>query len=133
VIGGRTAGELLRFVFTGAFCVGLNVLIVTTLTEYAHLHYLVSLSVCFFTVTFVGFMINRGWTFRKTGGEAAKDFRRYLVVNVANMVLGLSLTWLCVERLGIPYPLAIVLISLAFVPLTFLLHRGWSFGLRRGS
>jgi len=91
------------------------------------------LSVCFLTVTFAGFLINRWWTFRKTGGAPAQDFRRYLVVTLINMTVGLAVCAFCVNVLGIPYVVAMVLMSLAFVPLTFILHRRWSFGLGRGS
>ena len=133
MIAGRTVGELARFVITGTACVALNVAIVTVLTEYAGLHYLVSLSVCFVTVTLVGFAANRWWTFRKTGGAPAQDFRRYLLVTLANMVVGLALCKLCVDVFGIPYAIAIVLISIAFIPVTFLVQRHWSFQLGRGS
>ncbi len=126
----RSLGELFRFAVTGAVCVGLNVLIVTVLTEYAHFHYLVSLTVCFFTVTFLGFVANRIWTFGKRDGRRAEDFGRYVVVTLVNLLVGLSLCGLMVERLAIPYAVAVVLISIAFVPISFVLHRRWSFGLR---
>jgi putative flippase GtrA len=133
MIGDRTFGELVRYGLTGSLCVGLNVLIVTLLTEYAHLHYLLSFAVCFVTVTLVGFALNRWWTFRKFGGAAAQDLRRYVIVTLANMAIGIPLCGFLVDLVGLPYWLAIVLISLAFVPLTFLLQRNWSFQLGRGS
>jgi hypothetical protein len=34
-----------------------------------------------------------------------------------------------VERAGVPYPAAIVLLSILFVPINFLVHRHWSFSL----
>jgi putative flippase GtrA len=133
MILGRTFGELVRYGLTGALCVGLNVVIVTVLTEYAHLHYLLSFAVCFVTVTLVGFALNRWWTFRKFGGAPAQDLRRYVIVTLANMAVGIPLCGLLVDGLGLPYWLAIVLISLAFVPLTFVLQRSWSFQLGRGN
>jgi putative flippase GtrA len=132
MIGGRTFGELVRYGVTGALCVGLNVVIVTLLTEYVHLYYLLSFAVCFVTVTLVGFALNRWWTFRKFGGAPAQDLRRYVIVTVANMAIGIPLCGLLVDVVGLHYWLAIVLISLAFVPVTFLLQRSWSFKLGRG-
>lgn len=133
MILGRTFGELVRYGLTGALCVVLNVVIVTVLTEYAHLHYLLSFAVCFVTVTLIGFALNRWWTFRKLGGAPAQDLRRYVLVTLANMAVGIPLCGLMVDVGGLPYWLAIVLISLAFVPLTFLLQRNWSFQLGRGN
>jgi len=133
MIGGRTFGELVRYGLTGGLCVGLNVLIVTVLTEYAHLHYLLSFSVCFVTVTLVGFALNRWWTLRKFGGAPAQDLRRYIIVTLGNMAIGVPMCALLVDVVGLPYSAAIVLISVAFVPLTFLLQRNWSFQLGRGN
>ncbi len=129
----RTLAELVRYGLTGVFCIGLNVAIVTLLTEYVGLHYLWSLAVCFVTVTFAGFVLNRWWTFRKQGGAPVQDLRRYVLVTLGNMAAGIPLCALFVDVFGIPYSIAIVLISLLFVPLTFLLQRNWSFQLGRGS
>ena len=126
---GRTAGELMRFATSGALCVLLNVAIVTALTELAGFHYLYAIAVSFFVVTGTGFLLNRRWTFRKKGGEPARDYGRYLVVTLVNLALCLGLSSYLVDGLGIHYAIAIVVLSVAFVPVTFLLHRGWTFGL----
>jgi putative flippase GtrA len=133
MILGRTFGELARYGLTGALCVALNVAIVTVLTEFVGLHYLWSFAVCFVTVTLVGFALNRWWTFRKFGGAPVQDLRRYVIVTLANMAVGIPLCGFLVDVVGLHYWLAIVLISLAFVPLTFLLQRNWSFQIGRGS
>jgi len=123
-------GELVRFVATGTASVALNVLIVLGLTEYLHLHYLASIAVCFVTVTLISFWLNRSWTFRKRDGRAGQDFARYLVVTAMNMMLCLALCALGVELLHLQYAIVMVMLSVAFVPLNFLFHRRWSFGLR---
>jgi putative flippase GtrA len=86
--------EIGRYGFTGALSVGLNLLVIVFLTERLKFHYLVSISVCFVTVTFVSFCLNRVWTFRKRES------------------------------------IAVIVVSLVFVPTTYLMHRRWSFGLR---
>jgi putative flippase GtrA len=125
--------EVLRYLATGTLCVALNLLIILFLTEWVGLHYLVSLSVCFVTVTFVGFYLNRVWTFRKRAGGAPVDLARYVFVTLVQLPLSLGACSICVDLLRIPYPIAIVLVSVAFVPLTYVLHRSWSFGLRRAA
>ena len=122
--------ELIRFVLTGGMCAGLNILIVVFLTEYLHFNYLVSIVVCFLTVSLGGFWLNRLWTFRKKGAGVKLDFARYVTVATAQLILSLAFASLCVEVFHIPYLVAIVLLSVAMVPVTFLLHRRWSFGLK---
>ena len=123
-------GELFRFVLTGVTSVALNLVVVIVLTEVFHLHYLLSLATCFFTVTVCSFLLNRYWTFRKRESGATSDLTRYILVAVINMTACLGLCGLAVERLHMQYAVAMVLLSILFVPINFLLHRRWSFGIR---
>jgi putative flippase GtrA len=122
--------ELFRFGITGAASVALNVLIVVVLTEYVHLPYIVSIGTCFFTVTVFSFVLNRYWTFRKREPGSSSDLARYVCVTLINMTACLSLCALAVEKLHIQYAVAMVLLSVLFVPINFVLHRRWSFGIR---
>jgi len=126
----QRAFELARFVVTGTFSAVLNVLIVMLLTERLGLHYLLSVCVCFLTVTFVSFWINRLWTFRKRQPGAAGDLARYVVTTFVQMGLAVVCLSICVEVFHIPYPIAMLLLSAAFVPVTYLFHRFWSFRLK---
>ncbi len=121
--------ELIRFGVTGAASVALNVLIVVVLTEFLHMHYLVSIAVCFFTVTVFSFWLNRFWTFQKSEAGVSQDLARYVVVTFINMTACLCLCALAVQMLHVQYAIAMVLLSILFVPLNFLFHRRWSFGI----
>ncbi len=123
--------EILRYLVTGAMSVALNLIIIVTLTEYAGFHYLLSICVCFVTVTFVSFAINRIWTFRKHGGGAPSDLLRYVVVTLIQVPLSLGACSFCVEWLHLSYPVAVVLVAIVCAPTSYLLHRSWSFGLQR--
>jgi putative flippase GtrA len=122
--------EICRYLLTGAITVALNLLIIVLLTEGAGLNYLVSISVCFVTVTFVNFFLNRYWTFRKRGRGVPQDLGRFALVAAINLPLSLAACSFGVEVLKLPYVAAVALTSILFVPTTYLLHRGWSFGLR---
>jgi putative flippase GtrA len=91
--------------------------------------YLLSICVCFVTVTLVSFYLNRTWTFRKHGGAVRVDLGRFVLVTLAQLILSLSFCGYGVEHFGLPYTLVVAASSVVFVPVTFLLHRGWSFGL----
>jgi putative flippase GtrA len=123
--------EVIRYLATGTLCVALNVVIIVLLTERLRLHYLLSIFVCFVLVTSVGFCLNRVWTFRKRATGAHRDLARYVVVALTQIPVSLVACGICVELLHIPYPMAVVLVGGVFAPATYLVHRRWSFGLRR--
>ncbi|MFX5937795.1 GtrA family protein, partial [Acinetobacter baumannii] len=69
-------------------------------------------------------------TFAKRGAGAQRDLTRYILVTALQLPLSLGFCSLAVEKFGLPYPVAVVLSSVLFIPSTYLLHRNWSFGLR---
>lgn len=121
--------EFARYLVTGSLSVALNLLIICVLTEIFGLHYLLSIGVCSVTVTLISFYLNRAWTFRKHTGAVPRDLARFVLVTVSQMVLSVILCGFAVESLGLPYPLAVAALSVVFVPLTYLVHRGWTFDL----
>jgi putative flippase GtrA len=120
---------VLRYLATGTLSVALNILVVAFFTEWVGLNYLVSISLCFVSVTFVSFFLNRGWTFRDGRLALAKELLRYIVVTMTQLPLSLLACGFCVQVLHLAYPVAMALVSAVFVPTTYLIHRRWSFGL----
>jgi putative flippase GtrA len=129
VIARQRRGELIRYLVTGALGASLNVAITVLLTEYVGLNYLVSLTICGATVIVVGFFLNRNWTFRKPGPAAVTEFARYALVTGINVPIGLVACAFLVEVVKIRYTYSIVIVAAAFAPLTFVIHRAWTFGL----
>src|SRR4051812_47548170 len=121
--------EVLRYLSTGVLSVALNLLILLSLMHLG-VHYLVAICVCFVAVTTISFGINRLWTFRKRVAGVRRDFSRYLLVALLQLPLSLGGFAVCVELLHMQPPLAAIVISAVFAPALYLLHRGWSFGLR---
>ena len=124
------AGEILRYLVTGSLSVVLNVLVVAFLTEYVGLNYLVSISLCFATVTFASFCLNRAWTFRRQDLSFAGELTRYMTVTLTQLPLSLLACGFCVQILRMQYLLSMALVSAGFVPITYLIHRRWSFKLK---
>ena len=124
------AGELLRYCVVGAASVGLNLAIITSLTEYLGVHYLLSITICFFIVTLSGFFLNRSWTFRKEGTEYRRDILKYFIITTMQLGVSLAFTGFCVGVLHMNYVVSIVILSAIFAPITYFLHRVWSFNIR---
>jgi putative flippase GtrA len=122
--------EILRYLLTGSLSVALNLAVVAFFTEWVGLNYLLSIMICFFSVTFVSFLVNRSWTFSKGRLTALRELFRYFSVQLTQLPLSLLACGFCVQFLHLSYLVAMVLVSALFVPTTYLIHRRWSFGLR---
>jgi putative flippase GtrA len=121
--------EMVRYGVTGALCASLNVAIAILLTEYLGLHYLASLALCSAIVIVIGFFLNRSWTFRQGGTAVVAEFFRYSLATGLNVIIGLCACAFLVEELQIPYGYAIAIIAVVFAPMTYVVHRAWTFGL----
>jgi putative flippase GtrA len=123
------AGEIIRYLLTGALGATVNVAGAVFLTECVGLNYLVSLTICSALVIVIGFFLNRSWTFRKRGTSAGTEFLRYALVTGINVPIGLASCALLVNLAGIPYAYSIAIVAVAFAPVTYFVHRLWTFGL----
>lgn len=121
--------ELGRYVVTGGLCVLLNVFIAMVFTEYLGLHYLVSLALCSAIVIVIGFFLNKSWTFRKRGSAVLPEFLRYTLATGVNVVIGLWACALLVEKAEIHYLYAIAIVGVVSAPVTYVVHRAWTFGM----
>ncbi len=54
---------------------------------------------------------------------------RYLLVSWVNVVIGLIASAVLVEDARIPYGYAIAIVGVVFAPLTYVIHRVWTFGM----
>ncbi|WP_311267318.1 GtrA family protein [Sphingobium sp. WCS2017Hpa-17] len=124
----RLAAEGLRFCLVGGLMVLLNNLIVVTLTEILHFYYLLSIVLCTLGMTLVSFLLNRQWTFRKSGAMAGSELIRYMLCVLANLGVVILLTWMLV-RLGLPYYWSNLIVAAVMAPTNFLVHRIWSFAM----
>jgi putative flippase GtrA len=129
VITRQRFAELTRYGLTGTLCASLNVFIALFLTEYVGLHYLVSLTLCSALVIVIGFFLNRSWTFRKSGTGVLGEFFRYSLTTSVNVVIGLVICAFLVEEVHVPYAYAIATIAVVLAPMTYVVHRVWTFGL----
>jgi putative flippase GtrA len=120
---------MFRYGVTGLLGASLNVVVAVILTEYVGLNYLVSLAICSAMVIVVGFFLNKSWTFRQRGTNVGAEFLRYALVTGANVPVGLVSCALLVSVAKIPYAYAIAIVAVVFAPLTYVIHRAWTFGL----
>ena len=125
--GVREFRHFARYCSVGLLSVGLNTLIILWLTKWVGLNYLWAVTICFLLVTAVGFILNRGWTFDawKTTGTMA--WLRYGCTAAVQLTLSLVCCYLAVRLMHLPYAFIAIFLSAVFAPLSYLVHRRWSF------
>jgi putative flippase GtrA len=87
--------------------------------------------ISFFTLTPVGFVLQKAVTFRTPRAAAPVEWPRYLVTMAASFAANLGLMYLLVSLLGVWYLAASVIVALLLLATNFLVNNHWSFALRR--
>ena len=121
-----------RFVGVGTFCALLNLAIQYSGTGLIGLHYAVSVSVSFVIVNYIGFRLNKAFTFGDRDPRIVRQATRYYGVMVLSLAANLALMAILVDGLGLHYLVAALLVTAFFVCLNFLAHRTITFGTTRG-
>jgi glycosyltransferase involved in cell wall biosynthesis/putative flippase GtrA len=126
-LAGRMAGVAVRYGIVGAACALLNLAIVWTGTERAHLPYLLAAgATCFITIP-VGFLLHRRVSFRKRGSVERKEWWRFLALQLSQFCIGLVGISAAVELLHMRPWIAMAVVSALMFLYGFLGAGTWVF------
>jgi putative flippase GtrA len=120
-------GRFAAFVLVGGFCLAVNTVVLWLLTSVLGLHYLASTLIAFFTITPLGFLLNKVITFRTPREHARIELPRYFAAMAASLAANLGLMYLLVSVLGVWYLAASILVAVTLVVCNFLTSDRWSF------
>lgn len=123
--------KFVRYAVVGGACTLLNLVVLWLLTSVLGLHYLVSTMISFFTLTPVGFVLQKLVTFRTPRAAAGTEWPRYFLTMGASFAANLGLMYLLVSLLGIWYLAASLIVTVLLLTTNFLANDRWSFALRR--
>jgi putative flippase GtrA len=140
--------QLVRFCAVSLFCFALGLGVLTGLHELAGVHYLVAYVASFVVTSTLGYLMNGRYTFRAGNGDrsaaegiprsangATRGDRtgllRYMLVNVALLVVNGAALRLLVEHFHVWYFYATLLLATINTPVSFLAHRVISYRLGR--
>ena len=123
--------KFLSYVMVGGACALLNLVVLWLLTSLLGLHYLVSTLISFFTVTPVGFWLQKIVTFRTPRSRAHIEWPRYFATMGSSLAANLVLMYILVSLAGLWYLTASVVVTVTLLTANFLLNDRWSFALRR--
>lgn len=120
--------KIIVFLAVGGFCAALNLVVQWLCTSIVGLHYLLSTLISFFTITPIGFWLNKLKTFGTPRALAREEWPRYFVTMAASLALNLALMYLLVSILGMWYLAAALVVTVALVAANFVTHERWTFG-----
>ena len=123
--------KFFAYAFVGGICTLLNLAVQWLCTSVIGLHYLVSTLIAFFTLTPVGFWLQKVVTFRTPRAAAKIEWPRYFVTMGASLGANLALMYLFVSLLGVWYLGAALLVTAVLLASNFIINDRWSFALRR--
>ncbi len=123
--------KFLTYAVMGGICALLNLLVLWVLTSVLGVHYLVSTMISFFTLTPVGFWLQKLVTFRTPRAAAPVEWPRYFITMGSSFAANVGLMYLLVSLLGLWYLAASVVVTLVLLAANFLVNNRWSFALRR--
>ncbi|HEY5900001.1 MAG TPA: GtrA family protein [Burkholderiales bacterium] len=123
--------KFLSYAMMGGICTLLNLVVLWLLTSVLGLHYLVSTLISFFTLTPVGFWLQKIVTFRTPRGRAHIEWPRYFITMGSSLAANLGLMYVLVSLAGLWYLAASLVVTAALLAANFLLNDRWSFALRR--
>jgi putative flippase GtrA len=126
------ARQLARFSAVSLLCFALGIGVLTGLHELAGVHYLVAYVASFVVTSTLGYLLNGRFTFRAAAGQDASGLLRYMLVNVALLIVNGTALRILVEHFHVWYLTATMVLAAINTPVSFLAHRlvSYRLGLR---
>jgi putative flippase GtrA len=119
--------KLIRFLGVGTICAAYNLAMLYCLTSIFRFYYLFSFVFVFATGNFLGFYLNKRYTFKTRKDLFWKELLKYYSVMTSNFILGFILMFVMVNILSIWYFHAMILLTIAGTAYNYWLHSKWSF------
>jgi len=120
--------KFLTYAFVGGVCTLLNLTVQWLCTSVIGFHYLGSTLIAFFTLTPVGFWLQKLLTFRTPRAAARIEWPRYFITMGSSLAANLGLMYVLVSLLGVWYLTAAVIVTEALLAASLLAHARSSFG-----
>lgn len=123
----KTIFRLLKYFFTGAVAVSIDLIILTLLTGVLSLYYLYAVSISFMISITISYIINKNWGFRDGKRMAKVGYPLFLIFSAIGLILTVSLMYFFVDVIGLYYIFSRIIVALAVGCITFILHSFFTF------
>jgi putative flippase GtrA len=123
----RLDKKIIKFSGIGALCASLNLGTLYLLTNILNFNYLISTLIALFLINFIGFYLNKYYTFQTKKKRFWQELWKYYSVMFSSFILNLIFMYLLVDILHIWYLYASLSITICFIVFNYLMHKNWSF------
>lgn len=119
--------NFLRFSGIGIICTFLNLGLLTFQVEVLSMNYTAAIVVCFWLVNYIGFYLNRHFSFQASNGNFFRQAKQYYVIMGCSLLANLTLMMILVEYFEFHYFYSSLLVTGLFFMGNFLAHKLWTF------
>ena len=99
----KLINQILKFGIVGVIATIIDFSVLYLLTEFIHIHYLVS-SIISFTVSVIfNYILSIKWVFEVNHKQTKKDFILFVVLSIIGLGINELIMYLMVDKLGIHY------------------------------
>jgi putative flippase GtrA len=120
----KAARQTARFIITGLLTTALHILVAVSVISMIHLFPPTANGIAFVIATVFSYVTNTLWSFSNT--ITRKNLLRYVLVSMIGCVLSVGISGVA-EHFGMHYGYGIALVVFTVPPITFLLHKLWTY------
>lgn len=121
--------QLWRFCLVGLTCYVVNLLTLAALCEFMRINYISAFVIVFVLGNVLGYWLNRRFTFALRQHFDRAALLRYLLINLAILLVSMAALHVLVEWLGIWYLAAVTMVAGINAPISFVAHRLFTYRL----
>lgn len=122
--GRQTLARLFRFGVSGIIATGIHVAVATPLIYLLHATQVSANGAAFVIANIGSYLLNTQWSFGATPGR--DSYLRFLFVSLLGLLLTLGISKTA-DLLGMGYWAGLACVLLMVPPVTFVLHRRWTY------
>ncbi len=119
--------RVLRFLLVGAVMTVCNIVLLWLLIDLLGMPLLAACTLSFFVLNLLGYLVNKGFTFRLPVHPEWRELLRYYSVMAVSLAINLALMALLVTRWNWHYLIASVVVTILLAAFNYLGHAGFTF------
>lgn len=123
--------QFARFLSVGSICIILNLSILYILTDFFKVYYLLSCCIALLLVNYIGFKLNKTFTFLdgipRARAESFWQFLRYNAVSIVSFLMGISQMYILVDVFDVWYIYANMLVAVIMAFVNFFMHKYFTY------
>lgn len=119
----KKIGESLRYLLIGGFCALIDIVLLYIFVEFFHIWYLYAAIITFATISFLGFLGQKHFTFKNKSKNHTKQFMVFLLISGIALILNSCCMFLFVSIAGIWYIFANIITKFIVLIWNFSAHK----------